>query len=778
MADLTDDEELELLELENANALAARSSSEQPTPPPADEPAAEPERGALSRAWETVNRPVPYVGDAVEALRTGIPEATAEEAGVSSAGAGPLGPLVRGIGVTEGMVVGMTGELLPKSYFDWATMAAAGPVGKGLGAIGSKMLPPIEQRAPNAVRAVKAALSADILPTIPQITQSQAWAQTEEVMARLPWFGRRIKAMRQAQENAYQALRTSAVKSAGPAAAGSEIGETTRQAVFGEVEQMAGARERDLARLHAGLLKKGGDPTTAEAAARALDEIRVAKTEEARKTAGKLYDEVAELITPEVDKVTDQNLRGAAEKVLSRFERLPSATLDSRARKLLEDIKSGPGNNIIENAPDPMTKLDALTMGGLADQEAVKKITERQAYTFQEMQTLRSTLNDLIQQERLKVPPGQMTPEGRIYKDLKTALDSDIESFGNSLTGDLRDKFQVATAYYRDHYKAIFANPTLKNLAQLAKEKPGAVFDSLIARGNVVDIQRLKRAVGEQGFAPMRRLTIERLVTKDGKILGGPEITKNLASYGDEALKEILTPEQLAEVSRYRQTRELPRFIETEMEKKLRGLIFERDGIFRAPEEVVSRVINGDTATLKAVKRIVGQKGTDQYRRRIIEDILGEASDPTMLPGQVQNRTALKIGKALKEYDPSFLREAFSEKELKEIERIDDIKALLESQPRLNANPGTAPAALSQLATAATGGLLFTHPVSGVSTLLGAEVVSRLYVSEAGRRLLMEGLDPKLVKNLPLYTRLATAAANAQRDNAREAQINRGVQIK
>ena len=780
---MSESEELELLQLKKAKSMAESQATAQPQ---TEKP------GILGQAWDAINTPVPVLGSAVEEIRSGIPGAIAEATGEISTKAGPLGPVVKGAGLLAGQFYGMQGELLPKTYLDVALTALAGPVGKGVGELGAKMLPPIEARAPNAVRAVRAALSADILPTIPQATQSQAWATAEEVTARIPFFGRRIKAMRQAQESAFQELRTSAVKAAGPSVAPSELGEKTREAVFGQVEAMSSAREKKLATLHKNILKAGGDPTTAEAAARQLDEIRVAKTEEARRTAGKLYDEVAEMVTPDVDKVTDSNIKMNAEKWIKEYKNLPNASLDPKAAKLLEDIRSGPGQNIIENAPDPMTRhahgqkinpqsqkvlFDAY--GHQIDQKALKALAERKTYTFQEAQTLLSTLNGLIQQEYMKAPVGGGTVEGRIYKGLKDSFVEDIKAFGDSLSGDLRDKFDVATAYYRDHYKAIYGNQTMKNLGQLAKEKPKAVFDSLIGRGNVVDIKRLKTAVGKQGFAPMRSLAVERLVTSpEGRILSGPEITKNIAAYGDEALKEILTPKQLAEVSKFRATRELPKFVESEIEKKLKGVIFEREGVFRAPEDVVKRIVNGDTATLKAVKNIVGKSGTDQYRRRIIEDIMGEAYNPTLLPGQVQNPTALRMGKALREYDQSFLNEIFSKKELAEIDKIDDIKALLESQQKLNANPNTAPAAVAMLASGAGGTLMVISPIKGTAALIAADIVSRFYVSEAGRRLMIEGLDPRLVKNMPTYTRIITAAANAARENAREDRINRGVNIK
>jgi len=684
-----------------------------------------------------------------------------------------------------GAVASAASTLIPGNLFEGALQAVAGPVGRGLGAIGAKLLPPIAARAPNAVRAVKAALSANIIPTIVQSTQSPGLAATEDVVARMTLFGGRVRAMRKAQESAFQELRTSTVKAAGPKVAVDDLGRETTEAIFGEVEALAGVREKQLAVIHRKVLKSGGDPTTAEAATRALDEIRIAKTEESRKTAGKLYEEVAALIEPDADNVLHSNMLKVATDRLERSARLPSAVMDTKARKLLEDIKKGPGHNVIENASDPMMNVDTVglqfgesgvggidTVGMQLQSELVNSIKQRKAYTFQEMQTLRSTVNGLLHQAQVS---GDDVSKS-IYIDLKLGIDEDIKIFGAGLGGDLSKKFEFATSYYRETFKGIFKSDAAQNLQNVAKKNPQAAFDMLVGRGNVVDIKMLKKVVGEPGFAPMRSLAVERLVTsKEGRILGGAEIAKNLADYGDEALKEILTPKQFKDIVKYQATREMPQFAESALEGQLRKVIFKngKDGVFRFPDEVVSRIADGDTTTLRAVKRIVGEKGTDPFRRRIIEDIIGEANDPTLLPGQQPTKSALKISKTLREYNPSFLAEVFDEKAMAQIQKIDDIKALLESQPRLNAAPGTAASAISMLTPVAAIGYAFTNPVTGIAAILSFQVISRLYTSEAGRMLLIEGLDPRLIQKLPTYTRILAAAANAARENAKDDGVNK-----
>ena len=385
---------------------------------------------------------------------------------------------------------------------------------------------------------------------------------------------------------------------------------------------------------------------------------------------------------------------------------------------------------------------------------------ERKTYTFQEMRTLRAHLNSLIQQEKVKVKFGHPTQEARIYGRLKAALDKDIEDFGANLPTDLKKKFDVATAFYRDQYKEIFANKTVARLGQVARENPEDVYKMLIKAGDVNDIRRVKRAVGDDGFQKVRRRFVEDLVTgKQGEILGAESIVKKMADYGPETLREVLSPSQLDEVTRYTKTRTMPRFIESEVEKKVRSLIYQ-GGSYRAPEEVVERVVNGDAAIAKAVRRVVGTTRFNEYRRIVWERIIGEPPPVTALPGVQPTPTAARMVKTLRSYDESFLKEMFTQDELAHFEKIDDAKALMESQKRLMENaPQTAAAILAPAAGAGAGAMLYTNPVTGVATVLTAGALARLYVSEAGRKLFIRGLDPKFARDAHIAAQLGALIA-------------------
>jgi len=729
------------------------------------------------------NKEIPLLTPAVEAVRTGIPGAIAEGAGAAGAsleraGFPGLGSAVGTAGALGGTAIGMAGELVPKNVGEVALTVAGGAVGRGIGATAVGLMPPLAERAPNVVKAVKAAMSANILPTVAQITQNRFLASVEEMAAKIPFVGKRISFMREAQDKAFNELRAKTIEKAGPSVAESESGAVVQKKVAASLEAKAAKRESELAKAHRALVSSGGPQESIEKAGRALDDIRIAKTDEARKKASKLYKDVGEEIPDGANIVMPNKLSKSAADELEKYKNLPSASLDPKAKKLLEDLRDGPKGRIIENSANPVMGKAELEGMGL-DYSQIAAVSERSGYTFEEMQTLRSTLNGMIQQERLKVPAGQMTPEGALYKKLKSSLDSDIEGFSEGLAPALKKKFEVATAYYRDHYKGVFANKTMATLGKVAKDNPDDVYKLIFKPGDVSDMKRLKAAVGDKALDPMRRRFVRDLVTADdGRILTGAEITGNLAKYGDEAIKEALTPSQLADVRKYVKTRELPKFLESEVEKRLRRVVYESGGLLRAPDGVVQRIINGDEMTLKAVKRIVGPKGMKPIKRDIIESILGRIANPEDLPGVVRQPTAGRIAKNLEDYDPNFLKAVFSDVEMNEIKQIDTLKALFESQQRLGGNPaGTAGNLLTGAGLVGAGMVIpnaaefiFKHPIKAAVTVLTPDIVSRLYVSEAGRRLLIKGLDPKWAKNGAIAGALATqisiAAAESRRDKS------------
>jgi hypothetical protein len=374
-----------------------------------------------------------------------------------------------------------------------------------------------------------------------------------------------------------------------------------------------------------------------------------------------------------------------------------------------------------------------------------------------------------------------MTPEGRIFIQLKDALDNDITSFSERLPGDIKDLKKLADANYAS-YKGTYANPTMATLGRVAKDNPEDVYRMLIKPGDVNDIRRLKSVVGEEGFVPLRRKFVDDLITgPDGKMLSGPQITRNMSKTGFETMREILTPSQLSEIVKAADKREMPQFVESEIEKKLGGLIQAGGGVSRVPEEIVKRVMDGDSVTIKALKKVVGEKGMKPYKRAIVEQVIGSPEAEGAIGAA--SPTSLKMTSRLASYGES-LQHLFTPEELFDFTKIQDIRTMLEMQGKLSSNyAGTASSlvtggAMAELLLNPTkaGAFVLHNPISAVATVLTPDILSRFYVSKMGRQLLIDGMSEGAAKNTVLASRIAAFAANAIRANAHEREQSIGTQ--
>ncbi|MFA5026405.1 MAG: hypothetical protein WC713_00885 [Candidatus Methylomirabilota bacterium] len=645
--------------------------------------------------------------------------------------------------------------------------AGAEAIGLGMGGVVRGVagaLRPVAERTTGVAKAVRAAMAAKITPTMTQILQSKPMAQAEEVLSRLPFIGRRIIAMRDAQESAYQAVRSQVLESAGPNVAPSKLGITIRDRLEDVVSKREINRMAAISKEREKLLGKAGSETTAERLAAEYNEIMARRIEASRKAKNKFFDKVGEEIPDEADQVLTTNLEAATRKHLEITDRIPRA-FSSETKGLLSDLASGPAGKMVDDS-GKLLKGDAAA-------EAQALISGRKSWTFKEVTTLREIINGRLNEA---MRTGN-TKESAVWRNAKDALDKDIEAFSETLTGDIKKKYDLAIAYYRDIYKGKFATKQNIDLMKVAKANPQMFYENVVKPGNYVDIAKTREVAGPGVMDKMRRLFLEDMTTgQDGRALSGPEILNKIGGYSKEAILELLTPSQYDELLKYQANRESPRFIESQIEMNLRKIIRKSGDMYVHPEDVVTRIADGDVMTYRAVKRIVGEKGTAPIKRRILEGIIGEIHDPTVLAGQ-QNKTAFGMRKALKAYDENFLKEVFGKNMLDDISKIDDMKALLESQQRLLANPsGTGGMVVSNNALFGMGAVFgFVGPGAATAVAVGAGVASALMTSETARKLLIRGLDPANAKNAELYSKLISQVVAAKIDLAKEKRATSGV---
>jgi len=158
--------------------------------------------------------------------------------------------------------------------------------------------------------------------------------------------------------------------------------------------------------------------------------------------------------------------------------------------------------------------------------------------------------------------------------------------------------------------------------------------------------------------------------------------------------------------------------------------------------QTVFRPGPGSVERVRAVKTALGgdKKGFQALRRQFVESKL--------IPEVGDNFTPTGFQKTLDTYGEPFLREIFDGKELMQFkalaklsERVGAAGRLQGTQGSARANTGIANTVLSSLA--GTGGFVMAGPLGAAAgttgVILGPRALSRLYLSETGRSLMMKG---------------------------------------
>ncbi len=164
-----------------------------------------------------------------------------------------------------------------------------------------------------------------------------------------------------------------------------------------------------------------------------------------------------------------------------------------------------------------------------------------------------------------------------------------------------------------------------------------------------------------------------------------------------------------------------------------------------APEKVVDIVFSpGAVTQIQAVKRATGEAGFTALKKQFVEKVLPEVQEESFKPGS--------FSKALSKYGDEVLSEVFTPKELMQIRSMDRLAGEVLTAERLAGNPsGTARTVLGGATWAQVGGLIlsgFSGGVAGAAgtagIVLGPKVIADFYLSEAGRRLLVQGFKTSI----------------------------------
>ena len=160
------------------------------------------------------------------------------------------------------------------------------------------------------------------------------------------------------------------------------------------------------------------------------------------------------------------------------------------------------------------------------------------------------------------------------------------------------------------------------------------------------------------------------------------------------------------------------------------------------PERIVDGLIRpGNVTEINVLRTAAGPEGMTILKQKLAEKILGEA-------GGDLSPTALNRG--LAKYGKETLQAVFNPQELKELAELGKVGSALKTAEKLAGNPsGTGRTVIY----ASNMGLAMASPVAGAGMFLGPLPAAKLYMSDAGRKLLTDGFN--VVANTPEGVKLA-----------------------
>jgi hypothetical protein len=660
-----------------------------------------------------------------------------------------------------------------KDILEGASMEAGGTIaGKAIGAISKS---PVVQswgkggaQAQELKRSVDAAKAIGFEMTPAEESGKKGAMLAEKALSYIPGSAGKMQNTYYSQLQKLTDLRNQFIDQVNNGKGTPESVENVGLKIKAVIEKLVGGKEalknqesRDLAD---SLLKRIGSTDTYESLGMKTQDILNTRSAQAVAKKNALYAEIGESIptgnyeTPALTKTAEQAKAsmGTALK--------PDSTLMGILKKVSGPEVTPEGLPAIVNVQGVETKVTDLPpqmRQWLSQKETAG--TSAPIRDWNTLQQWRANLSDLIKNEDLSIKnnnpafKGQLSPEGRIYKQLKNALDKDLEGIAAKSGTDALDKLKTANAFYQDEYAPIWKN---KDIQRLAYSKPETVVDSVFRPGNVTGINTAKKALGEQGFQPLKQKFMSKLIDEAGKSgeFSWDKLIKTAQNYGTETLHTVFTPQEWQTISTYAM-KGLRQEAMPVADKFLLDVIKKS-----TPEQVVNIIFTKNNARNIALAKSVLPKDVFDEARAIwtANNLLKESSHGLYRP----ITSATQIAKM----DTPTMKAIYSPEERQFVDRMFQVSKAAENVERLSGNPsGTAQAVITfQSGIMAINGLY--HAAKGIATgdwasaakgaatvgaiTLAPNAMAKIYLSPVGRKLVLQGL--KLPSGSPQAAALAT----------------------
>jgi len=637
-------------------------------------------------------------------------------------------------------------------------------VGKGIQYGAEKLFQPFaKQITPEMAETARIAQKEGVTLSPAEITQSKSLGLMEKALNFIPGSAGTIQRAELNQlvqlSNARERLLQQLSEGKGTPESVERVGLAIKDKVDKLIQQGEATKTKDVKQIADDLLRKIGSTDTYESLGMKTQELLSKKSAEAvaKKTA--LYREVGANV-PEGE-LPIANLSNTANKFKTEIEKLP--TQSGTLKSILNWVTGGAEMGGTVNVQGIETSVKDLPP---QMQAFLKEQTQAATKDWKTLQGFRQQLNDLIRQEDLSIKmnnpnfKGQLTNEGRIYKELKKALDRDFEEIAKQSGGDALDKLKVANAFYKDEYAPVWKN---KDIQRLVYSKPETVVDTIFRPNNITEIKTLKKAIGESGYEPLKQKFVSRVIENAEKGEGGfswDKVMSQLEKYRPEELAEMLGQREgrafLNAVTKGINRESIP-----VADKFLLGVIKKS-----TPETVMNMIFHpNNSGNINLVKMTVGNNAFNEAKTAFTAKLLKMSEYGAYRP--------VPSVRAVSAFDEPTLNAIYSSEERLALDNLMKLSRAASGAERLAGNPsGTAQSVI----TFQQGRAVLTNMAKGRPDIAGAiwflpKALAKVYLSPVGRKYFTKGLD--VPANTELGMNIATkllsiAGKDALGDNETE----------
>lgn len=595
-----------------------------------------------------------------------------------------------------------------------------------------------------------------------EATGSKALALIESMFDKSPFSTTVINAWRQAKQlKPMLALREKLLSEGGTGEQIETLGQKIKDQVNTFLGQFKSLNDAQVNQLRDNVLTKLGSKETYESIGKTAQEAIAERSGAMYQKANELYGRVGELI-PEGATVNIDNMRGVAKRILDEEMKKPTAWRNVPLIKKLEGI-GGP-----TRLEQEITAYPEAMQTQIREQIASESGTGK--YDWKTIQGMRSDLGKWIAESDAAIKtaqPGakfQSSPDAGIYKQLRSALDKDIDVFATESGGEVRQAFDVANAFYREG-KKVYNAPEIR---RLLSTNPGTVVDMIFRPGGREEVDLIAKAIGQDAFTKTIKPAFTKKLLDTGTVFDPKALQANIKKYGEELLQKVYKPDELKTIGGLASDGKIV------MEDRLAGNAFIKTIAGERPEVVVDSIFGsyerfpGSKQVLKNValiKSIVTKETMDKLKYEFT-DRLFKINQPT---GYIQpitlSATVNKFDRVLKQlYTPEQVGW------IKEVSEIAKKQAAAEMLARNTSGTAQNIIVWGQVGAVLAAGSGTLHDIlsgdvpgatwkalSIPAIIMTPAMMTKIYLSPAGRKYFTQGMKETIGsgKSAEIITKIA-----------------------